>query len=119
MSMCSLPTKHLIDAPRYNTGWGYGYGWWIAPDGSYSAEDCYYGQLIKVNPAQGIVTVFTGSTTEDFTPNEEHLVDQYIVQAVTSAGALPENPASTTTLNAQRLPPSKSLPRDPSHPYRR
>ena len=62
-------TKHLFDVFRTGngtfTGWGYGYGWWIAPDGSYSSEPGS-GQFISVKPDQGIVTVFTGSTTQDF-----------------------------------------------------
>ena len=58
-------TKHIIKVYRSILGWGYGYGWWIAPDGSYSAEG-NFGQLIKVNPAQGIVTVLTGGAADGF-----------------------------------------------------
>ena len=31
-------TKYIIKVYQFPLGWGYGYGWWIAPDGSYSAE---------------------------------------------------------------------------------
>ena len=102
-------TKHLFDVYRSHSGWGYGYGWLIAPDGSYLTEG-NYGQVIDVKPEQGIVTVFTGGTSEDFSLNEEDLVDQLIVPAVKSAGPLPENKASTALLNDQITALEKPAP---------
>jgi CubicO group peptidase (beta-lactamase class C family) len=102
-------TKHLFDVYRSQSGWGYGYGWYVAPDGSYFAEG-YYGQVIDVKPEQDIVAIFTGGTAEDFSSNEEGLIDQLIIPAVKSPGALPENPASTALLNDQITALEKPAP---------
>ena len=88
-------TKHLFDANGPHSG--YGYGWYIEPNGSYFAKGDY-GQVIYITPKQGIVTVFTDGITQD-TTTLESLVGTYIIPAVKSAGALPENPASTALLN--------------------
>ena len=68
------------------------------------------GQLIAVKPEQGIVTVFTGSASDDLSSEEEGFVDHVIVPAVKSAGALPENPASMAVLNDQITALEKHAP---------
>jgi hypothetical protein len=105
-------TKHLFDISS-SPGWGYGYGWWIAPDGSYSSE-VEPGQLICVMPEQGIVTIFTSSTAENFTADEADIINKIIVPAIKSSGLLPENPTSLALLNdkitALEKPAPKPIP---------
>jgi len=101
-------TKHQFDIAS-SPGWGIGYGWWIAHDGSYSSE-VLAGELIAVKPEQGIVAVFTGSSSDDLSSEEQGLVDHVILPAVKSSGALPENPASMVVLNDQIAALKKDAP---------
>ena len=108
-------TKHIINVYRSILGWGYGYGWWIAPDGSYSAEG-NYGQLIKVNPEQGIVTVLTEGAADDFAEPNEYIVDNHPSRRSNRLERCPKTrPARLPS--TLRSPPSKSLPHNLSRPY--
>ncbi len=69
---------------------GYGYHWWIAGPDVYAAAG-NKGQFILVAPDKNIVAVFTGRLSpEDFLIPLDMLA-QYIIPAVMSPTALPEN----------------------------
>ena len=69
---------------------GYGYHWWIASSDTYLAAG-NKGQFIMVVPDKNIVAVFTGRLSpQDFLIPLD-LLAQYIIPAVKSPTALPEN----------------------------
>jgi hypothetical protein len=82
---------------------GYGYLWWIDPQGQWYAALGRGGQHIFVYPAENLVVVFTANlpyTNEaDLIPLRE-LLDQYILPAVKSNRSLPANPEGLTRLEA-------------------
>jgi CubicO group peptidase (beta-lactamase class C family) len=80
-------TRKYIDTTLLS---GYGYHWWIAnPDVYMSAGN--KGQFIMVAPDKNIVAVFTGRLSpEDFLIPLD-LLAQYIIPAIKSPNALPEN----------------------------
>lgn len=59
---------------------GYGYHWWISPNGYYSAVG-YKGQFIHVVPILKLVVVFTSRSEEDFDAILS-LLEAYIIPAV-------------------------------------
>ncbi len=59
---------------------GYGYQWWVSPDGYYTAVG-YNGQFIHVVPILKLVVVFTGHSEEDFDAILG-LLKAYIIPAV-------------------------------------
>ncbi len=83
---------------------GYGYLWWVDANGCYSARG-YQGQFVFVFPNLDMIVVvqagFTGET--DGVNNElipEVLMNEYILPAVVSDEALPENPEAYERLQA-------------------
>ena len=79
---------------------GYGYQWWIQPDGSFAAHGLG-GQYILVRPKQDLVVVFTSWLTGSDTEQPPALMDSFIVPAAQSALALPENPEAMAQLQAR------------------
>ena len=79
---------------------GYGYHWWIASSDAYIAAG-NKGQFIMVAPNKNIVAVFTGrlSPKEFLIPLD--LLAQYIIPAVKSPTALPENIIGKKTLKSK------------------
>ena len=68
---------------------GYGYQWWINPEGDYYALG-WGGQQIHVFPAQDMVVVFTaGSSGVDMLHND--LINGFLLPAVVSTEPLPED----------------------------
>lgn len=78
------PTPNLV---------GYGYQWWINALGGYSAIG-FGEQEIIVLPEQDLVVVITGTTPETGSITPEDLTRKFIVPAVKSTTALPENHAA-------------------------
>ena len=79
---------------------GYGYHWWIAnPDAYISAGN--KGQFIMVAPEKNIVAVFTGRLNpKDFLIPLD-LLAQYVIPAVKSPNALPENTIGKKALKSK------------------
>ncbi len=69
---------------------GYGYQWWIAGPGLYTALG-YQGQYIMVHPEKKLVIVFTSylQGSSSFTPL--NLLHNYILPAIKSDKPIPEN----------------------------
>jgi CubicO group peptidase (beta-lactamase class C family) len=59
---------------------GYGYQWWVSPNGYYTALG-YKGQFIHVVPEHDLVMVTTSSSEEDF-GNIQQLLEAYVIPAV-------------------------------------
>jgi CubicO group peptidase (beta-lactamase class C family) len=59
---------------------GYGYQWWISPNGYYSAIG-YKGQFIHIVPEHALVMVTTSSSEEDF-GRIQQLLETYVIPAV-------------------------------------
>jgi Tol biopolymer transport system component/CubicO group peptidase (beta-lactamase class C family) len=82
---------------------GYGYLWWIDPQGEWYAALGLAGQHIFVYPAENLVVVFTAdlpfTNDGDLIPLQE-LLDQYILPAIESDQPLPANPESLDRLKA-------------------
>jgi len=79
---------------------GYGYHWWIASPNTYMAAG-NKGQFIMVAPDKNIVAVFTGRLSpKDFLIPLD-LLAQYIIAAVKSPTALPENTIIKKALKAK------------------
>ena len=80
---------------------GYGYLWWIDPQGKYYAALGRGGQHIFVYPTENLMVVFTAAlpytNDADLIPLQE-LLDQYILPSVKSEGSLPANPKGLTRL---------------------
>ena len=62
-----VPAGWFADATRAtpattnpNTGFGYGYQWWTAPDGSFQAQGIF-GQLIHLDPKRRLVIAMSGA----------------------------------------------------------
>lgn len=74
-------------------GQGYALHWWVTPFGGYDA-DGYGGQRIFVLPVYDLVVVLTADLDYPAMMRiPESLVRDYVIAAVQSAGALPDNPA--------------------------
>jgi CubicO group peptidase (beta-lactamase class C family) len=79
---------------------GYGYHWWIAsPDVYISAGN--KGQFIMVAPDKNIVAVFTGRLSPNDFLIPLDLLSQYIIPAVKSPTALPENTIGKKALESK------------------
>jgi hypothetical protein len=77
---------------------GYGYQWWIRPQGDYYALG-WGGQQIRVFPEQDMVVIFTaGMSGEGMYHND--LVDDYLLPAVQSVEPLPADPLAQKRLEA-------------------
>jgi CubicO group peptidase (beta-lactamase class C family) len=73
-------TGHYAAAPQ---GFGYGYQWWILPDGrGYSAQGLY-DQRIVVLPEADMVVVFTASIPTESFYHIDGLVNSFILPACT------------------------------------
>ena len=95
---------------------GYGYQWWIRPQGDYYALG-WGGQKIRVFPEQDMVVVFTaGESGEGMLHND--LVDSFILPAVRSENPLPANPQGQAQLTAaiDKLASPQVWPSQPSSP---
>lgn len=68
-------------------GMGYGYQWWLRPQGDYYALG-WGGQQIRVFPEQDMVAVFTAGMSGNSILHND-LVDNYILPAVISDSPLP------------------------------
>jgi hypothetical protein len=78
--------------------WDYGYQWWVRP-GMYAATG-WGSQYIVVIPDQELVVVFTGGLhNESVFP--EQLIADFIIPAVKSSDALPENTGAIALLAAK------------------
>jgi CubicO group peptidase (beta-lactamase class C family) len=82
---------------------GYGYLWWIDPQGKWYAALGRNGQHIFVYPAENMVVVFTAAlptgNDADLIPLQK-LLDQYILPAVKSDGPLPDAPNAQARLKS-------------------
>ena len=78
---------------------GYGYQWWVRDDAVFMALG-YAGQYLVVVPAHDLVVVFTSDLPEDDFYLPQSLLDNYIIPAVLSEGALPADPEGTAALRA-------------------
>jgi CubicO group peptidase (beta-lactamase class C family) len=94
-------TRGHIDATLFDH---YGYQWWIDSVGWFNSVDYYVavgyeGQRIFVVPEKNLVVVFTGHLTgkDSFIPKK--LLSSYIIPAVSSSDALPQNKKDQTRLN--------------------
>ena len=83
---------------------GYGYQWWLDRDGNYSAVGTS-GQYIMVSPEQVVVFVVTAKSAglAQFFPAT--LFYEYVLPAVASDEALPQNEAALARLEELRGPP--------------
>ena len=80
-----------------STGMGYGYQWWIRPQGDYYALG-WGGQQIRVFPEKDMLAVISaGMSGEGILHND--LVDTYLLPAATSNNALAANPQAKTRLD--------------------
>ncbi len=97
----AVSTRKHIDGTLQD---GYGYQWWIAEPGVYMALG-YAGQYIIVVPGQELVAVFTSHLEENDFYTPQKLLETYILPAVKSSSALPENREGQSQLqaNIQRL----------------
>ncbi len=86
-------TAHIITGEILD---GYGYQWWLAGGRSYYAARGAGGQFIFVVPDLDLVTVFTGGLADGDIPIP--LFENYVVRAVASDEALPENPDAVAQL---------------------
>jgi CubicO group peptidase (beta-lactamase class C family) len=76
---------------------GYGYQWWVEDSGIYLALG-YRGQFIYVMPGMDLVVVFTSTLPDYDFYVPRALLDDYVIPAVLSDGALPANPDGTALL---------------------
>lgn len=92
---------------------GYGYQWWIANDGVYSAQG-YAGQSIFVVPEQELVVVFTSNLSDRDSDFPKSLLNSFIIPAAGSSTPLPANPPGVSLLesNSKQL----ALPRTGPEP---
>ena len=79
---------------------GYGYHWWIANPSVYTAAG-NKGQFIMVAPEKNIVAVFTARLSPNDFLIPLDLLTQYIIPAVKSPAALPENAIGKKALKSQ------------------
>jgi CubicO group peptidase (beta-lactamase class C family) len=90
---------------------GYGYQWWIDPDGVYNALG-YAGQYILVVPEIDLVAVFTGNLNEDDSTLPRLLLDIFVIRAAKSSEALPANPDGVGLLESS-IQAAASAPAEP------
>ena len=76
---------------------GYGYQWWIANNGVYSARG-YAGQFIFVVPEQELVVVFTSNLSERDSGIPQILLNSFIIPGAVSSAQLPANPEGVSLL---------------------
>jgi CubicO group peptidase (beta-lactamase class C family) len=69
----------------YQTPWGYGYGyqWWVLPDGSGYGATGHYEQRIFVLPEADAVVVFTADIPDDDPNRADRLLYRFILPAFT------------------------------------
>ncbi len=94
---------------------GYGYQWWLRPQGDYYALG-WGGQQIRILPKQDMVMVTTAGESGQYILHDD-LVDGYLIPAIQSNNALPENAAALkrlqTAVNNLSTPqtfPSSEIP---------
>jgi len=75
---------------------GYGYQWWLRPQGDYYALG-WGGQQIRVLPKQDMVIVITAGESGEYILHND-LVDGYLIPAVQSNNPLPDNTAALKRL---------------------
>ena len=78
----------------------YGYQWWI-PDGEGFTASGWGNQNIWVLPEQDMVVVFTAGTKNDKVLANKDYLDRYILPAVQSDKALPDDPEKFDLLQAE------------------
>jgi CubicO group peptidase (beta-lactamase class C family) len=83
----AVSTRKHIDGTLQD---GYGYQWWIAAPDLYMALG-YRGQYIVVVPEQDLAVVFASGLAERDFYVPQRLLTEYILPAVHSDTALPEN----------------------------
>lgn len=88
-------TRRHIDAELFDH---YGYQWWVDSAGYYMAVG-YKGQRIFIIPEKDMVVVFTGNLTGSESLIPKQLLDSFIIPAVTSDNALPQNTADNSRLD--------------------
>jgi CubicO group peptidase (beta-lactamase class C family) len=86
--------QHIAARPLSD---GYGYQWWVDVRGYYMALG-YGGQHIIVDPAHNLVIVFTSALPAQRGSLPETLFQNFILPAVQSEDALPENPEALAAL---------------------
>jgi CubicO group peptidase (beta-lactamase class C family) len=74
---------------------GYGYGWWVTPNGGFTASG-FGGQTIDVFPEQGLVVVSTGAMGMAQRTTLHNLITYFILPAVVSDQTLAASAASKT-----------------------
>jgi CubicO group peptidase (beta-lactamase class C family) len=90
-------TRSAIDATLQD---GYGYQWWVDSTGYYMALG-YAGQFIFVIPDLDLVAVFVSELDDADFYVPQVLLSEYVVPAVRSNGALPENPEAVQLLGSR------------------
>jgi len=90
-------TRSYIDATLQD---GYGYQWWVDGTGYYMALG-YAGQFIFVIPDLDLVVVFVSDLEDADFYIPQILLSEYIVPAIGSSGALPENPEAVQLLESR------------------
>jgi CubicO group peptidase (beta-lactamase class C family) len=93
------------------SGDSYGYQWWVADDGLYSAQG-HGGQFILVVPESELAVVFTANLSEDDAFIPPILMDIFVRPSVVSAAALPPNPGGLERLES-RIQAAAQPPADP------
>ena len=88
--------KPGVDNPASDSGFGYGYQWWIPlyPDGDYSAIGIY-GQFVYVNPKHGVVIAKT-STYPNYPIDGPYVDHEALLAFQQIARALGSNNAAIT-----------------------
>ncbi|MFQ5592992.1 MAG: serine hydrolase domain-containing protein [Anaerolineae bacterium] len=87
---------------------GYGYQWWLDKSGTYTALGTS-GQYIMVAPEENLVVVVTNASSGMGTFFPRKLLDQYILPAIESNGAIAPNVAAQSELAAVSGPPELDL----------
>jgi hypothetical protein len=77
---------------------GYGFQWWVTQEGYYLALG-YAGQFIIVNPAENLVVVFTSNLKGNDSFFPKYLYDNYILGAILSDEAIPDDIQQQTGLD--------------------
>ena len=90
-------TRKHIDTNRLQRQ-GYGYQWWVLPNGSYLAVG-YQGQFIIVLPQKNLIVVFTSDFITGDISVPGKLLNAYIKPAIKSDTALPSDPEANHKLN--------------------
>ncbi len=82
-----------------NRGDDYGYQFWMNSFGGFRA-DGFAGQYICILPEQDLIAVFTSGINYSETNQPLNLMRDYVVPAIKSESALPENPEANNVLTA-------------------